>query len=195
MLELGPATNDEVVLAFLQAEIESPEHGPHIVDLLNRLCYDRSVLIDNADLSDAHANCARAVILGVRRGYGRNEVLFHGFPSDSKWRRVLLDLNDIGRLKYIGIQAFIDLSGGTRLAAEGACNYKNNPETAKKVVQILEKISRGVSFPELVLVEDARKQLVIIEGNHRVTAYVVAGVAETRALIGTSPTMDQWPFI
>jgi hypothetical protein len=121
--------------------------------------------------------------------------LFQGFPNDTKWRRVLLALDDIGRLEYVGIQEFFNLSNGTRLVAEGARNYKNNTETAKKVDQILEKISRGVSFPELILVEDAQKRLVIIEGNHRATAYAVdARVMKIPALIGTSLTIQRWRF-
>ena len=194
MLELGSATNDEAVLAFLRAEIDT-EYGPTIGLLLSHIRYDRSVLIDNPDLSDAHANCARAVILGVYRGYGRNEFLFTGFPSDIKWWRVLLSLDDIGHLKYVHTQVFFDLSSGTRLIAEGARNYEKNTDTAKKIGHILEKISGGVSFPELILVEDAQKQLVIIEGNHRATAYAIAGVGQIFALIGTSPTMHLWPFI
>jgi len=196
MLELGPATNDEAVLAFLQSEIESPEYGPTIVHLLSQICYDRSVLIDNADLSDAHANCARAIILGAYRGYGRNDVLFYGFPSDTKWQRESLDLDDIGRLKYVGYIPFLNLTHGTRLVVDGASNYKSDTAIAEKVDQILEKISRGILFPEFVLVEDPNKQLVIIEGNHRATAYIVAGIdVRISALIGRSPTMHHWRFI
>ena len=194
MVELDSATIDDAVLAFLQAEIES-ERGPYIGHAIEALRYDRSRLIDKPDLSDVHANSARAVILGAYRGFGRNEFLFQGFPSDTSWRRVLLDLNDIGQLRYVGIQALIDLSKGTQLVAQGAGNYKANPETAKKVDIIREKISRGVSFPELVLVQDGQSRFVIIEGNHRATAYAVERVDDVHALVGTSVSMDRWPFI
>lgn len=194
MIKLGSASIDDAVLAFLQAEIEA-ERGPHIGHAIEALGYDRSALIDKADLSDAHANTVRAFILGAYRGFGRNELLFQGFPSDTSWRRVLLDVNDIGQLRYVGIQAFIDLSKGTQLVAQGARNYKANPETAKKVDVIREKISRGVLFPELVLVQDGQSRFVIIEGNHRATAYAVERVNGVRALVGTSVTMDRWPFI
>jgi hypothetical protein len=169
--------------------------APHIGHAIEVLRYDRSALIDKPDLSDAHANCARAVILGAYRGFGRNEFLFQGFPSDTSWGRVLLDVNDIGQLKYVGTPPFFILSNGTQLVGEGARNYKANPETAKKVDIIREKISRGVSFPELVLVQDGQSRFVIIEGNHRATAYDVECVNGVRALVGTSVTMDRWPFI
>jgi ParB-like nuclease domain len=194
MKDLGRATSDDAVLAFLQAEIDT-EHEARLLSFLSQVGYNRSVLIDNADLSDAQANRARATILGSHKGYGRNEALFQKFPNGTRWQRVLLDLNDIRRLKYVGTPEFTALSRGTRSVVEGAQNYKSNKQTADKVVLILDKISRGVSFPELVLVENEHKQLVIIEGNHRVTAYVNAGVAETRALVGTSPAMQHWVFI
>jgi hypothetical protein len=108
---------------------------------------------------------------------------------------VLLDVNDIGQLKCVGTPTFFILSNGTGLVGEGARNYKANPETAKKVDIIREKISRDVSFPELVLVQDGQNRFVIIEGNHRATAYAVERVNGVRALVGTSVTMDRWRFI
>jgi hypothetical protein len=206
MIELGPATKDDAVLAYLQAEIDDPDRGPLILAAISALNYDRS-LIDNGDVSDAHANFARAVSLGLYRGYGLGEYVgnagntafFVDFPSDTTWRRVQLDLNDIGQLRYVGIQAFTDLSKGTHLVAQGASNYKANSDTANKVDIIREKISRGISrgvlFPELVLVEDGQSRFVIIEGNHRATAYAVERVNGVHALVGTSLTMDRWPFI
>lgn len=176
MIELGPATSNDVVLAFLQAEIHCPVRGPQILHLLRQLDYDRS-LIDDANLVDAHANCARAVILGVIRGYGRDNYVFTGFPNDTTWRRVSLDLDEIGRLKYVGTPEFIALSS-TRAVAEGARNYRNNPKTAEKVDQILAKLRGGDHFPDLVFVENAHNELVILEGNHRATAYVIADVAK-----------------
>ena len=194
MIELGSATINDAILAFLQAEIEA-EHGSRIRHAIEVLRGDRSALIDKPDLGDTHANAVRAAILGEYRGFGRNEALFDGFPSDTSWRRVLLDVNDIGQLKYVGTKEFFILSNGTQLVGEGARNYRANPATAKKVDIIRDKILRGVSFPELVLVQDGQGQFVIIEGNHRATAYAVEGVNDIRALVGTSVTMDRWPFI
>jgi hypothetical protein len=193
MIELGATIND-VVLAFLQAEIET-ERGPQMSDAIKARGYDRSVLIDKPDLGDAHANTVRAGILGDYRGFGRNEALFRGFPSDTSWRRVLLDVNDIDQLKYVGTKEFFILSNGTQLVGEGGRNYKANPATAKKVDIIREKISRNVWFPELVLVQDGQGQFVIIEGNHRATAYAIERANDIRALVGTSVTMDRWNFI
>jgi hypothetical protein len=35
MVDMGPATEDEVVLAFLKAEIDSPTWGPHYQQVLS----------------------------------------------------------------------------------------------------------------------------------------------------------------
>ena len=77
---MGSATIDDVVLAFLQAEIKS-ERGPYIVQAIEALRYDRSALIDKPDLSDAHANCARAVILGSYRGFAVTNFCLRGFQA------------------------------------------------------------------------------------------------------------------
>jgi hypothetical protein len=98
MREIGPASNNEIVLSFLRAEIDSPRPGPHYIAVLNQMRADRYSLIDNADLNDANANRVRARALGPVRGYGRNADLFRGFPTDTTWRRAQLDPSDFQRL-------------------------------------------------------------------------------------------------
>ena len=203
MIERGPATKDDAVLAYLQAEIEDPQpdRGPRILSAISALNYDRS-LIDNGDVSDAHANFARAVALGVCRGYGLGEYVgnagntdfFVGFPSDTTWRRVQLDLIEIRQLRFCRTREFFELTGGTWLVADGAANLERNPDTKKKVRVIRDKILQKHSFPDLILgVQDGQSPFVIIEGNHRAMAYTLEGLNVAYALVGTSPTMDQWP--
>ena len=58
MREIGPASNAEMVLSFLRAEIDSPR-GLHYIAVLNQMRADRYSLIDNADLNDANPNRVR----------------------------------------------------------------------------------------------------------------------------------------
>ena len=51
MPELGPASNDEMVLCFIRAEINSPKWGPLYQRKFKDLHFDRSSLIDNAIIS------------------------------------------------------------------------------------------------------------------------------------------------
>jgi hypothetical protein len=194
MRELGPASNDEMVLSFLRAEIESPQWGHRYTEVLNQMRADRLSLIDNADLNDANANRIRAKVLGPVRGYGRNAALFRGFPTDTTWRRVQLDPSDFQRLNYLNYPPFPKLTDGTCSVEVGARNYRHDGELAQRVDDVVQAIERGVSIQELILVEDA-DWLVVLEGNTRATAYVKASTSSFSALVGSSPTMYQWKFI
>jgi hypothetical protein len=194
MLELGPASNDEMVLCFIRAEIDSPKWGPLYQRKLKDLHFDRSSLIDNADLGDRLANRDRGVILGAVRGYGHNIALFRKFPLDTRWRRVSVHPSDFYRLKYINCDEFWrDVTGGTRLVQDGAERYRGS-ERAAGVDAVLEKICQGASIPELILVEDMRGGLTILEGHTRATAFVAAS-KPAPALVGTSSAMHEWCFL
>jgi hypothetical protein len=155
---------------------------------------DRLSLIDNADLNDADANRIRARVLGPVRGYGHNELLFRGFPTDTTWRRVQLDPPDFHKLNYLNCSPFPELTDGTRAIEVGARNYHRDGELALRVDNVVQAIEKGVSLQELILVEDA-DSLVVLEGNTRATAYVKASTTSFSALVGSSPTMYTWKFI
>ena len=194
MREEGSVSNDEMVLSFLRREINSPRWGPHYIAVLSRMRSDRLSLIDNADLNDADANRIRARVLGPVRGYGHNELLFRGFPTDTTWRRVQLDPPDFHKLNYLNCSPFPELTDGTRAIEVGARNYHRDGELALRVDNVVQAIEKGASLQELILVEDA-DSLVVLEGNTRATAYVKASTTSFSALVGSSPTMYTWKFI
>jgi hypothetical protein len=192
MQELGSVTDNDVVLAFLRAEIDSETWGPTILSLLKKFLRDRR-LIDEADLTDYPTNGIRKAILADYRGFGLSKGLFENFPEDTTWRRVLLA--DVSGLKYINHPPFGQLTGGTRSVLDGIRTYKTSPDTAKKVDNIVQELEGGAQFEDLVLVEDPNKKFVIIEGNHRATAYAIKRIRNIRVLVGTSPTMKNFRFI
>src|ERR1700746_2942871 len=114
MIELGAAPSDEMALCFLRAEIDSHRHAQYM-QAIHVYGLDLTTLIDDADLSDPHANRSRATLLGEIRGYGRGALVFSGFPSDVTWRRVSIPPAEFGRLKYLSVESWIKLSGGSRL--------------------------------------------------------------------------------
>jgi ParB-like chromosome segregation protein Spo0J len=82
--------------------------------------------------------------------------------------------------------------------AENAAKYTEllPPDTVKKIDGILDSIRKDELVPdELVLVEDQNKKLVIIEGNHRAIAFMIANRVTIPAIVGKSPRMHQWRFI
>ncbi len=194
MRDLGPALNEEMVLSFIRAEINSPVWGPRYVEVLNQIGVDRASLIDNALLSDANANHIRAIALGCVRGFGRNVALFHNFPTDTTWRRVQIDPPEFQKLRYLNCEPFLRITDGTRSVEVGARNYSRDGGLAPRVDDLVLAIKNGALLPELILIENANR-FVVLEGNTRATAYVKASTTSFTALVGTSLTMHQWEFI
>jgi hypothetical protein len=144
---------------------------------------------------DADAKHNRRVILGEVRGFGRNNLLFGGFPGDTSWRRVLVELPDFDRLKYINRDAgWLGLSRGTRLVRDGAHYLDSNQHIREKVLGARREIEQNRCTAELILVEADDGALVVVEGHTRATAYIVLG-RPFLALVGKSPSMSTWHFI
>jgi hypothetical protein len=196
MIELGAASEDAVVLAFLRAEIDSPKWAHLYLRILRDLHLDRGSLIDVADLNDAGAGRVRKIVLGDVRGYGRDNALFTGFPQDTTWRRVQVEPSDFHRLKCISKdERWSKLTAGTRLIQEAARNLDANPDAAARVRGMTQRIEQGLPIAELIMVETNSGGLVLVEGHTRATAYAVLSDRAFPAFIGTSPLMSRWHFI
>ena len=115
MIERGSATEDEMIVEFLRAEVDSTQRVKDwIMQRLNLLGRDRA-LIDTPNLADSDDNAIRKNILDYTRGYASRIGLFQGFPSDAIWRRVILETSDLKTMRYIndasGGRHWINLSG------------------------------------------------------------------------------------
>jgi hypothetical protein len=188
--KIADATEDEMVLAFLRAEINSP-------DFQAAVGCDRS-LVEDGDLSDDHENAERRRALAYR-GFP-NQALFQGFPTDVEWTRCRLGTDELGGARYLDYPSFVELSGGTRRIADGAGNLglvrpAAGDQTAA-IEAIADELRAGRAYPELILVGDpgsAPEQLVLMEGCKRATAYVRVGIpSESEVLVGASPNMARW---
>jgi hypothetical protein len=196
MKEFGAASEDDVVLAFLRAEIDSPKWEQKYSRELRNLNLDRVSLIDAADLTDARACVARKLLLDGVRGYGRNVALFAGFPRDTTWRRVEVAPSDFRRLKCISRNdRWSNLTGGTRLIEEAARNLDTYPELAERVSIARKRIEQGLPMAELIIVENDAGDLILVEGHTRATAYAVLADRPFQSFVGTSLLMSQWAFI
>jgi hypothetical protein len=186
---LRPATEAEMVLAFVRAEVDRES-----------LPAWARVVIDAPDTSDESQNALRARLLD-RRGYRQNESLFKDFPADVSWQRASLTIDELSRASYINCHepTWQTYSGGTRLIADGARNVgkvtlPNDPTAV--ILAIAAAVKQGRSFPELILVGSPNanpEQLVLLEGHKRATAYVYGGQpSELETLVGFSPDIDGW---
>jgi hypothetical protein len=196
---LGDSSEDEMIAAFLHAELSSERFGPQLHTLLRQDRVDQHV-ISTPDLTSATENAYRRVLLGRFRGYGHNRDLFDGFPSVLTWQRVALAPAEVLTIRYINYEYWVALSGGTRLPSdaaqaiqEGRCVFDVGLDGFLRTVQALRQ---GAQFPELICVRrDISAPLVVLEGHLRLTAYALAPEmipSPTTSILGTAAEIVRW---
>jgi len=187
-----------MVLVFLKAEIDSPRFGSTYRTILANSELDRRSVIDDPDLSSEQGTLIRRELLKLVRGYGTSQALFRGFPHNVQWRRVLLDQTDLSKLKYANEPSRVALSSGSRLVSQGSENVGSGNSTGDTVVNtraIVEDFKRGKVFPELIGVDRAAGEIILMEGHTRATAYALAKVpSQIECIVGSSVSMSNWAF-
>ena len=198
MTDLGPANEDDVVLAFLQAEIDSARFGSRYATILADSGLDRHLVIDHPDRNSQRDNSIRVDLLKHVCGYGTGQALFTGFPANVAWRHVSLEQRDFSKLRYAKCEPWIELSGGTRLVTEGARNVAPGgpaEDAAVNIRAVVADLKRGTRYPELIGVEGQNGDIILMEGHTRATAYVLSPPPEPiGCIVGSSPTMTSWVF-
>lgn len=198
MQDLSPATEDSIVLAFVQAEIDSPRFGPQYAAFLSNSGLERGSIVDQPNFQSDEENRVRRELLTAVRGYGNRTFLFEGFPTNVTWRKVAIEAEDADKLKYANYETWVRLSGGSRLVVDGAkrvgANHvgENANENIKAVVYDLRA---GKRYPALIAAESEGGFLILVEGHTRATAYVLARIPQSiEIFVGSSPQMKLWAF-
>jgi len=177
MVDLGSASEDEAVLAFLKAEVDSPRFS-HMVHHFLGQSGNTPDLIYQADVTNSAQNCIRRAILGNYRGFGANRFLFVNFPNDVAWRHVILDRTDLEKLLYIDEspvaekdRLWAQLSNGTRRVSVAAGNVRQSCSgedprltTKEHILAVVTALNRGVTYPDVIAVRSDDGPLVLIEG-------------------------------
>lgn len=198
MFEVGKATENEMVLAFLQAEIDSTRFGPTYAAVLANSGINRRLLIDRGNLNSLQDNWTRKELLKLVRGYGNDSLLFRGFPNNVQWRRVALEHQDWDTVKYANHATWVSLSGGTRIVADGARNIDTiaaAEEANKNIKAVAADLRSGKRYSELIGAEGLNGEIVLLEGHTRATAYALARMPEcVECILGSSPMISSWAF-
>jgi hypothetical protein len=171
---IRPASEDDMIAAFLGAEINSERYSPQIRDILAGIGQTRS-LIEHSDTGDDADNALRRQVLAAYRGYPDGDV-FTGMPADVSWHYAALTPSELATVRYIDYPYWTDFSGGTRLAADGARRLgplrDQMPGTIYR--QIAENLRDGRPPPPVILLgEPGPVNLVVIEGHKRLTGLLV----------------------
>jgi hypothetical protein len=198
MRTIEKITEEEVVAVFLMTEINSPRFSTAILHILEKDNVERKV-VDCPNLHDEAENAYRAALLGEFRGYRRDKKIFVDFPDNVQWERVLLNRQELERIKYIDWDYWLEISDNTRLASETVKKVRLemvDEEEARGYWAISDALKRGLEFPELILVSESKEDhLVLLEGHVRLTGYLLAPEylpLELSAIVGCSERMGEW---
>jgi hypothetical protein len=193
MIDIRPATEHEMIAAFLQAEIDSSRFRVHFPDL-NTYHPRGRALIEAPDVSNEAENAARRHLLAYR-GYP-DRLLFTGFPANATWRRIRLEPQDFVQMRYAKWPEWVALTGGSRLVSCGARNYAGGVPAAaavKDVSAIVEAIGMGARLAPLIAAQDVDGSLILIEGHKRATAYLMTGTTDNvEALVARAASFVGW---
>jgi len=196
MREIGPSSEDEMILAFVRAEFHSPRFKP----LFRKALGGDANLVYRPRLDDPEENRARKNALAMVRGYGVNKYLFTNFPTDATWIRLACTRDDIGAMKYANHPTWTTLSHGSRLVRDGSANVESTPtgeDVNDHVLAVVREIAQGRTFAELIVAaEDEDAVPILVEGHARATAYVRAlpANAEVEVITARAPDLSRWSF-
>jgi hypothetical protein len=205
MDDLGAATEDQVILAWLQAEIESPEFQAYIVgnppnpaNLSLALKAARS-----PDLHDPQQNDLRRQIITSTYGFGTGAGSFEGLGPDLSWRRFRVTTDEVAEMLYARRDgAWRLLSPVTRKVAEGATNV-GHVYTGDSTNMVVLSLASGLchsekKVPEIIALRRPDGVLVILEGHARATAIVLEAHRfphGVQAYVGDGPSVANWPYL
>ena len=172
MKYIGESTSDEVILAWLKAEIESTRFSYDLGVALTKMNQNESIILA-ANLASAKENSVRRRILKTYRDW-----LTLDFDCYN-WLYVELDQDDVKELQYIDYSYWNELSDNTRLVGKAVQNILKG-----KVVfdvsndhfySVAKEIESGKVFPPIILTtQDDDGFYEILEGHLRATSFLLA---------------------
>ena len=205
MEDLGAATEDQVILAWLQAEIESADFQSYIIGNPPNPG-NLSVALKAArtpDLRDPEQNALRRQIITSVYGFGQGAGSFEGLANDLTWRRYRLTTDQVAEMLYARRDgAWRLLSPVTRKVAEGATNV-GHIYTGDSTNMVVLSLASGLchsdkKVPEIIALSRPDGRLVLLEGHARATAIVLEAHRFSRgveAYVGAGPSIANWPYL
>lgn len=206
MQDLGGATEDQVILAWLQAAIESPDFQAYLVgDPPNPSNLSAALKAARSpNLRDAAQNELRRQIVTTAYGFGQGTGSFAGLGKDITWRRARLVPAEVAEMLYARHDgAWQLLSPVTRKVAEGATNI-GHVFTGDATNMVVLSLASGLchsekKVPEIIaLRRPGDGSLVILEGHARATAIVLEAHRFEHGVdvfVGDGPSVASWAFL
>jgi len=186
---LRRVTEAEVIAEFLKNEFYQGEFHE------DRALYEDLVL--NADVTNEHDNALRRALLFRRRGHMWREL-----PSDTQWWHVELEQQDLPKLRVFPRAQWRKVADGSFLLTDIVERIRTTRfggrtrEFISKVHALSYRLRHSADDSCVLLIGiDEQKPVTILEGNHRLTALMLASPMllqdRFRMLAGFSPRMNE----
>jgi hypothetical protein len=207
MHDLGVASDDDVILAWLQAEIESPGFQAYLAgDPPNRNKLDRGLkLAQMPDLGSPKQNAERRHIIEKAHGFGRGALTFVGLANDIVWRQVRVSMREVGQMLYANRNAaWTTLAPKTRSVAEGAGNAGllfAGDDTNMHVLGLAGTLCHTDPVPVLpaiICLRGLDGRIIVMEGHTRATAFVIEAHRfpdGVDAYLGETTSIANWAYL
>jgi hypothetical protein len=191
-------TEDEMILEFLQGEIDSPRFQSKIIEGAEKLGINiRCIKLPNRE--NPNENKERRALLEYYRKFSSRQGLFGGFPTDVRWYRQTISKSEFeNSVFYINYDYWNELSKGTSLPKVAAETIKEGIEVFGKsnahFLQAAQENKNGKQFPLMILAK-VKDRYVIVEGHLRATAYALnlATFPDTiEVIVGYSDSLNNW---
>lgn len=207
MEDLGAVSDDHVILAWLQAEIESPPFQAYLIgDPPKPSHLARALALAlTSDVDNAEHNAERRRIITAAHGFGRGALIFAGLEDDISWRQARVSIAEVAEMLYSNRNAtWTTLAPATRTVAEGASNaarlFTGN-EMNLHILSLARIICHADPAPELsalICLRMPNGGISLLEGHTRATAIVLEGHKlpdGVEAFIGESPSIKSWAYV
>lgn len=190
MKKLRRVTEAEVINEFLKNEFYQAEFHD------DREQFEHLVL--QADTANEHENAVRRALLFRRRGHMWREL-----PADTQWWQVEIEPEDLSRIRVFPRAQWRKVSDGSFLLSDivhriRTQKFRGSTRHFIAKVQALSyrmRLDRDDDSCVLLIGIDENQPLTILEGNHRLTAAMLASptLLQTRfkVLCGLSPHMNE----
>jgi hypothetical protein len=203
--DLRAATDDEVILAWLQAEMQSPRFAQSYQPLPWETAADTAYIkqiIETPNVGDPAESFIRKTILAVARGFGCGRYIFTGLTNDITWRRVRFTTDEIGQMFYANNVASWRTLSATLRVSEGAERVRDiqPQDDYVQIIALAQKIhdSDLPSLPEIICLSRPDGDISVMEGHSRATAFVMeaAKCAEgVEAYVGAGASVANWIYL
>lgn len=187
MKRIRRVNEPEVIAEFLKNEFYQDEFHS------DRAQFEKLVM--DADISSAHENALRRALLFRRRGHMWREL-----PVDTQWWQVEFEIEDLPLIRVFPRAQWRRVSNGSFQLSHIAERIRNGHFNGKsrefiaKVQSLSYRLRKETDTSSVLLIGiDEEHPLTILEGNHRLTAAILAGNEQLRmnfqVLCGFSPNM------